>query len=424
MATGMGMASPIGTWGRLVSDMLADAGSKHRRTQGPFAAVRVLLSAAIGIILVSLSLLEVVSQLPNGKPSPVQLPPLTTRTTLQLSPDMREKLVREDVNSAQTRSLAQTARRRLADEPLDATALWLWSSAQEAYTRKQALSLAQRVSLREAVVQLQLMRMEAAEGNLPASLSHLDNALLVSNSAAPQMLRALSKGLDQPNFLKLLKPYVGRSWYKVLVEQAVFHAPNPLNAAGLLLQSDISSHDWPPELITSLVTRLILSDNYDAAKVVVNRVVGLRESSFNNFALVSETTVPAAAPLSWDFSADAGLVVKPVEDGIVFDLQRGFGGPLMARITNFSPGSYTIRQAIAASTSDLTTRWELQCLDNKAFKPAWSQAMPLEQREQVYDINVNIDPACSVQRWEIVNINESVESQATITIKGLRLFRR
>jgi len=420
----MAMARPMQKLKWSGSNMLATAASVHHGISGRFSVVRAMLFGVVGGLLVIVSFFEAISQLPNGRASPVQLPLLTTRTTMQLSRGMREELVRGDVKSAQLSRLARIAAMRLADEPLDATALWLWSFSQNPRMHKRALDLAQRLSLRETAVQLQLMKIEAMAGDLPASLTHLDNALLVSDAAAPTILQALAKGLDQPNLVKLLKPYGSRSWYKMLVEQAVLHAPDPANASDLLLQTKLSSQDLSPQLITSLVTRLVMGNNYNAAKIIVRRFVGLQDSSFMNFAVAAETMVPEAAPLSWTFSADTNLAAQPIGDGVLFDFERGFGGSLMTRITGFRAGNYTLRQAIDASTSDLTIRWELQCLEGGKFKKIWSQIIPAGTREQIYDINISVQPTCPVQRWELLSLNESVDSRATLTVKGLRLLKQ
>jgi hypothetical protein len=381
-----------------------------------------LAFALASSFLALLSFNEAASQLPNGKASPVQLPVLTTPVTIQLSREAREELVRDDVSSSQLSRLTRVAIRRLANEPLDAEALWLWSFSQDAQIRKRTLHLAERMSLRETPVQLQLMKLEAEAGDLSASLNHLDNALLVSDSAAPAMLRALLNGLDQPGFVKLLRPYIDRPWYKLLLQQAVLHATDPRHASELLLQAPLSSDDLPNQLITTLATRLVMASDYMAAKAVVMRFVGLRESTFSDFSVSTETTVLDAAPLTWTFSGDANLKTKSIANGVLFDFERGFGGPLMTRITSFSAGNYTLRQAIEASTSDLILRWELQCLDGGKFKTIWYQSIPVETRQRVYDINISIGPKCLVQRWQLVTLNETTESRTTLAVRKMRLL--
>ena len=387
-----------------------------------FKPVRALLLVLGGCVFIPASFFEAASQLPGGKASPVQVLLLTTPTTIQLSSKDRAKIVGGGVPVAQLARLASISYERLQNEPLDATALWLWSASQERSRAERALSLAEQISLRETAVQFQLMRAKALAGDLPASLEHLDNALLVSESSQWQIVQAIAKGLNQPSLLKLLRPYSGRSWYKVLVEQSIYHAPSPKNTADLLMQTELSASDIAPKVVTTLIDQLVAANMFEDASNVAERFAGLKKSTLLDFSLTPDTMRGGSSPLTWTFPDNISLITRRVAGGVLFEMHNGAGGPLMARVTNFSTGAYTLRQTLAATTADLSVRWEMQCLVGENFQRAWLQAIPPVTHQQVFDIKVQIPKKCDVQRWELSGFNRSDEQRSELSITKLALL--
>lgn len=400
------------------------AASKSSKKFGQFATGKALLLALVGLLLVPLAFLEAASQLPNGKASPLHVPVLTTPTTIQLTKKDRESVVRGEVTGDNLAKLVATAGRRLGQEPLDPTALWLWSLGQGPGPNRKALDLAQEMSLRESTVQLQLMRLKALAGDLPASLVHLDHALLVSPTAGLPVLQAIAKGLDQPQLVGLLKPYGDRPWYKLLLEQSVYYAPRPENAADLLVQTKLSAADLPPKLVTNLLTRLVVAGSYGDAEVVATQFAGVTTADLKQFAPTTKTMVVEAIPLTWAFTDDTNLSAAPVTKGVSFEIERGLGGTLMTRVTSFPPGTYTLRQTIEASTSDLAVKWELQCWDEGLFRKTWAQPIPAVTKKQIFETSVTVDDTCDIQRWELFGFNQSGAGRATLSVTDLNLITR
>jgi hypothetical protein len=377
-----------------------------------------------GLLIVPIVFFEAASQLPDGAPSPIQVPLLTTPATIQLVKKDREKVLRGEMPRAQLDHLVANAAKRLTSEPLDSGALWLWSIGQNTAQGREALELAEAISLREPTVQLQLMRQKALSGDLPESLAHLNNALLVSPSSAPPILQALAKGLNEPQLVKLLQPYASRPWYKQLLEQSVYYAPQPANAADLLLQTKLAPEKLPPRLVRNLLERLIMAGNFDSAAAVAKGFGGMTKAAFTDFTPKIETMVPESVPLTWQLSDDANIMAEPISRGVFFEIERGLGGTLMARITNYRPGTYTLREVIEASTPDLEIRWELQCLQQDAFRKAWEQPIPAVTQKQTFDTQVTISADCKIQRWQLASFNQAGGGRATLSVTQLDLLQR
>jgi hypothetical protein len=418
------MVLTVNAKSHLRSEMVTAAASNSATKSWRFAVGKALLLAMAGLLLVPLAFLEAASQLPNGKASPLQAPILTTPTTIQLTKKDRERVVRGDVTGMDLANLVAIAGKRLADEPLDPNALWLWSLGQGPATSRKALDLAQQMSLRETTVQLQLMRLKALSGDLPASFAHLDHALLVSPSARLPVLQAITKSLDKPELLGLLKPYGDRPWYKLLLEQSVHHAPRPENAVDLLMQTELTAGDLPPKLVYNLLMRLVMAGNYRDAEVVAAQFAGVTSADLKQFAPTAKTMVADAIPLTWAFVDDANLSAEPVLNGVSFEIERGMGGTLMTRVTSFPKGTYTLRQTIKVSTSDLAVRWEMQCWNNGLFRKSWVQPIPAVTKKQVFETRVPIDGICDIQRWELVGLNQYGTERAKISVTDLNLTRR
>lgn len=395
--------------------------TKGDRSFRPGKAALLVLA---GLLIVPIVFFEAASQLPNGAPSPIQVPMLTTPATIQLARKDRERVLRAEMPQPQLDRLVANAAKRLTSEPLDPSALWLWSVRQRPGKSREALDLAQKISLRESTVQLQLMRQKALSGDLQASLAHLNNALLVSPSSAPPILQALAKGLNEPELVKLLKPYGSRPWYKQLLEQSVYYAPDPANAADLLLQTRLTPENLPPRLVRNLLERLIMAGNYDSAAVVAKAFTGMTKTAFTDFTPKIETMAPQSAPLTWQLSDDANIIAEPISRGLFFEIERGLGGTLMARITNYPAGPYTLRQVIEASTPDLEIRWELQCLQQDAFRKAWEQPIPAVTQKQTFDTQVIIGADCKIQRWQLASFNQAGGGRATLSVTQLDLLQR
>lgn len=403
---------------------MAARAAQSRKGDRSFRPGKAALLFLSGLLVVPIVFFEAASQLPNGAPSPIQVPLLTTPATIQLHKKDRETVLRGQMPTAQLNRLVANAAGRLGSEPLDPAALWLWSIRRPPAESRKALELAQTISLREPTVQLQLMRQKALSGDLPASLVHLNNALLVSPSSAPPILQALAKGLNEPQLVKLLKPYGSRPWYKQLLEQSVYYAPEPANAADLLLQTRLAPENLPPRLVRNLLERLIMAGNYDSAAAVANGFGGMSKAAFTDFTPTIETMVPESVPLTWQLSDDANIMAEPISRGVFFEIERGLGGALMARITNYASGTYTLRQVIKASSPDLEVRWELQCLQQDAFRKTWEQPIPAVTQKQTFDTQVTIGIDCRIQRWQLTGFNQAGGGRATLAVTQLDLLQQ
>ena len=401
----------------VASNVTAVKGIGQRRVH------KVVLLVFVCVLVAPIALLEAISQLPSSVASPIQVPVLTTPATFKLTKQDREELLRGQMSTTDREQLATAATRRLGNEPLDPTALWLWSLQQESQDARKALELADRISRRESTVQLELVRIKSVAGDIPASLSHLDNALTVSPAAAPPVLRAIAVGLNQPKLIALIKPYELRPWYKDLLAEAVKHAPEPQNTAQLLLQGNLSINDIPPGFVNTMIMRLVLDGDYRTAKTIAKRFTGMTDAAMSEFAPTSKTMSLDAIPLSWELMNDANVFSERTAEGISFEIEHSAQGILMTRITTFPPGEYILRQTVEASTSELDVKWTLQCQSGDGFQDVWSQRIPTVQRKQIYQTSLAVLKSCAIQRWQLSASNLSEMSRANVQLTQIQLLR-
>ena len=379
--------------------------------------------AVIGLALVPIAVLEAASQLPGGRASPVQLPVLTSPATVNVTAKDREQLLRGEMPAEQRERLVASGTRRLASEPLDPTAMWLWSLGQEQAKARQALLLADQFSRRERVVQLELVRLKAMDGKLGESLVHLDHALTVAPKAAPLVLKGIAAGLGEPQLIRLFKPYEQRPWYRDLLEQAVNFAPRPQDTAQLLLQGNLGKQDLPANFLSNIMSRLIQIGDLATAETIAKRFTGMGDKAMEQFAPTPQTMMADAKPLSWELFNDTNVMGERIANGVAFEVEPGLAGTLMARITGFAPGTYTLKQTVLPSSEDLLATWKLQCLGDKVFVQNWAQPLPPSATRQTYQTTVTIPSDCRIQRWELSASNQSGTERNAIEVTGLDLSR-
>lgn len=384
---------------------------------------KIAVLALVGLVLVPTAFLEAASQLPGGKASPIQLPLLTTPAVVNLTARNREMVLRGEVSAEERKRLASLGAARLASEPLDPTALWLVSLQQQPAEARQTLELAHQVSRRERIVQLELTRIKALAGDLPGSLVHLDHALTVSPKAAPQILRNVATGLNQPRLVELFKPYEQRPWYGELLQQAVAVGPQPENAAQLMLQGDLGAADIGPNLLPGTLSRLVQAGNLATARQLADRFAGVDRKAIEQFGPNPTNVAEQALPLTWRLTNDNNVLSELTGGGVGIEIERGMGGTVLSRVTGYDPGGYTLFQDIKGSGEDVRLTWKLACLADQQFRDVWSQRIPVFEQAQAFQVAVNIPATCRVQKWDLVASNQSGSERGILEISGIRLVR-
>lgn len=402
--------------------MRADLGARSPAGR-PVRWGKAAVLALIGLFLVPTAFFEAASQLPGGRASPIQLPLLTTPAVVNITARDREMILRGEVSADERKTLASLGARRLANEPLDPTALWLLSLRQNPVAARQTLELADQLSRRDRIVQLELTRIKALAGDLPGSLMHLDHALTVSPKAAPQILRNVATGLNQPRLVQLFKPYEQRPWYSEFLQQAASVAPQPQNAAQLLMQGDLTGDDIPPNMLPATLARLVQVGDMATARQLVERFAGVDRQAFDRFGPAPSNVVEQAEPLAWKLTNDSNVLSELTGGGVAIEVERGLGGTVMSRVTGYDPGGYTLYQDVKGSSEDVLMTWKLACLDAKQFKDIWSQRIPVFERQQAFQADVSIPATCRVQKWDLVGSNQSGSATGMVEISGLRLVR-
>lgn len=382
---------------------------------------KALVLVLVGLVLVPVALFESASQMPGGRASPIQLPLLTTPAVLNVDAGDRARILRAQITADERKTYAKLGARRLAGEPLDPTALWLFSLEQKPAGARRSLELANKVSRRERVVQLELMRTKALAGDLRAGLTHLDRVLTVSPLAGPQILRSIAAGLSGPELVRLFKPYEQRPWFAELLQQTVEVAPRAENAAELLLQSRLELEDLPQTLLPKILTRLAMAGDFSSAEKLVNRFVGIKARDLERFGPELSNSVEQARPLTWTLSNGSDIESELTANGVIVEVGRDETGVAMTRITGIEPGAYSLVQDVESSREDLGMVWKLQCLEGAVFKQVWSQRIPVGQRKQTYQLNFSIPSTCRVQNWEVLVSNQSGSGQGQIAISNLKL---
>lgn len=374
----------------------------------------------VGFVMCFASLYEstlVILSRPLGWRLPLVNTPLIVR-------DLRKEygaLVDGSSDHEKKDAISRIATNRLTQEPLDTAALWYWSTARDHDTQRRALSLGQSLSRRDRAIQLMLMRSDADDGNIRASLRHLDILMKLAPQSAPAMMRALVPALNDTAFRKSVRQYEHRLWYRELLKQ--FQSTKPSGEAyfALLKNSVLGAHELPAGFLDNALETLMLEGESSKAEALASRFVFSKLSERARFGLSSYTLDQRIRPLTWALGQDIDVQSTISQKHVSFDVEIGRAPVLMSRYTSYEPGSYQFQSMLGQSSSGMTLTWLMQCINAGTTKEFWRLAIALDGDGSKLREKISIPSDCKAQRWQLSAFNDS-SSQGSVIVEDLELL--
>ena len=369
---------------------------------------------------------DAVSSKLGGEGFRYHVPIVMAPAPFKLTQHEREGLFERTVPVRQSAQWAQSAKAHLGSEPLAATALWGWSAAQREDRKAAGLRLAEQVTRRELGVQMEWFRAKATDGNLAASLKHLDRALTVFPEAGPVMLAGLAQALDVADVRSLMVPYRQRPWFATLIRAATTTAPEGLGVAALLTETRLKGATLPAGTLPAVLQRLVQEgEGYEAGQLALRTEV-LKPVGLEQFGIGEDTLEPEARPLSWQLSnTDAVTSTVRGPGKVDFAIAAGRSGTMLERVTVYQSGNYKLTQALGAADPRILLIWELRCLDGGGERSVWSQTMPVKNEAQRLAMQLSIPEGCPAQRWRLrgAAIDLQVDGLVEIDLLDLELVK-
>lgn len=335
---------------------------------------------------------------------------------------VRETVFMRQLSPTQGQDLDAAALHSLAREPLDATALWVWSATNPSPKASNAILLAERVTRRELGVQMELFRTLATRKDLASGFRHLDRALTVYPEASSSLLPGIAQSLDLAEIRALLMPHSKRPWFAALIRQAAQNAPDPLGVTALLNETKTPVRALTPGTLPILLAKLLAAEEgYEAGQLAI-QMQAISAEGLEQFGLSDQTIGAEGRPLTWQLTnSDAASVKLNGRSAVAFTVEPGRSATLLDRVTVYRPGTYLLSNALGGSDPRLSANWELRCIGIEGEKLIQSQRIPVNGTLQRSNVEITVPQDCPAQRWLFKASASDLQVSATGELKEINL---
>jgi hypothetical protein len=302
---------------------------------------------------------------------------------------------------------ATNAKRALRDNPLNATAMFELGMAleqQRAGAGHAAFALSEKLSRRELVNQIELLRLSAPSNDIAGALAHLDRIFLVSPTLGDKLTPGLALTLNDPVELDEVAKYAQRPWFPGLIGAAIDADVNPVELRRLLALEQ--GHVEPTRLealSTHLLTHVIAAQDYGQAQDMVEHLPPSIRAVLDGIGFSAASTDARLAPLSWTLANDNAKAANlPDGNGLALSIGPEQTGILAERVTLFKPGRYDLTQTIAydGTTPRAAIIWDVAC-EPALVSPIWHQPVPDRPGITTYRSTITIPHDCQAQHWRL-----------------------
>ncbi|MEE4539603.1 MAG: hypothetical protein V2J51_14055 [Erythrobacter sp.] len=300
--------------------------------------------------------------------------------------------------------IAFTAREALRSDPLNPVAIRQLGGIagfRPGATRKpERLRLAEAVTRRDRVAQLDLATTALQAADIPQAMVHFDRLFTVSEREAVAIMPQLVALLDLPQARVLFADLEGRRWLATFLSVAIDQAPAIARVGDLVLALDDPAGTLLPDDLAKLTGRLAFEGELAASQRLASQS-GLALAGLTTFAPRAGNVSNATAPLTWRLAEEPRAFAQLGEDGAVeVDLYGDTQVDVLERVTALDAGSYALATDISVSDdAELLWRWQVACRRTGA----WEMLREAEWTE------LDDGPApmrlvlpqtgCAVQRW-------------------------
>lgn len=272
--------------------------------------------------------------------------------------------------------LLATGRTGLGYAPLSARSLWMVGKGYEAETdlprARQAMLRAERITRREAAVQLWLAEDSLRRERVAAGLRHYDLIIRSQPESMQEILPRLAAIMVAPDGRKYLRPYVSQNnpWFPELLSVAVDRLPQAEPVGRLLIERKAKAPDKRQldPVYAQLVSKLVSQGADDVALQLYPLLPRGNTAVLANVSgIVDGKAVGGYPPFVWQFANESyGATLVSVDArgaGIEFYGASGTVGVAASKLV--APGSSTrLRWQVRERAPNLqsSATWVATCL--------------------------------------------------------------
>jgi hypothetical protein len=332
------------------------------------------------------------------------------------------------------REAAIAASRALRDEPLSPAAFRLLgfaeTSERHADKARALMTLAHRLSRRDAATSVWLIHDSAGHGDLQATLVYYDEALLTSADSATVLFPPLAAALFDPAVRHALSTYVRNrpSWMPQFLRFAAEAGTTPDHVASLVIEAGgLPPTSYYDGLHARILGQLAEKSSMKLAQSYLQHVVGIAPGITSDPRFTPQTTDPTLGPFAWRF-IDQPEIGSALDDQGALQVRAATDrqGVVVRRVLIASAGTYDFTQSVKfpPGTPMARLRWEVRCFPATPVEPIWAQDLPMASAPTIYAFSVTIPDHCPAQEFSLIAGNDNAQEEAQATIGALRLKPR
>jgi len=387
----------------------------------------VLVALFLGWTVTRSAFVQVLSR---GSPSTALHLDPTNGTALKAA--YGQALAKGEMSTGQSHAWAGRARRSVESSPLSASMIRIIATDPTRPRAYQLLGIAERVSRRDALMQLALVEAAVASGQVGQALRHYDRALSVYPDLRPTLFPVLASAIAEPAIRADLAriAYERRPWINSFLAYAARQSASPSSVASLLEQigsvpgasQDLREH------AAVLAGRFVGAEDYASAHQLALRSAGSDAAWIDRPSFAPATWAQPTRPLTWATAETEGVNAQlDPDNAVMVSAGPGSAGMAMFRVLLPRPGRYQFSvtsEPPLDGTAPAGGRWTLFCLRGHG-----QTAVPLADialtpgRKAAVAQSIIVPANCAAVRLDFAVDNSEGGTDAGVLLSGLVFTR-
>jgi hypothetical protein len=332
------------------------------------------------------------------------------------------------------RNVAMVGQKGLFYAPLNTRALWLVGQSFDALgstaKARAAMLQAERVSRRDAAVQLWLGTDGLKAGNSEQGLRHFDMMIRTNYRAAEFVTPELAKLVVYPDGRKKLAPYIRKdnAWLNSFLWAAAYQLPDAEPLAKLLIEDVkiVPDVTGARGIYGYLLQKLVRQGEYRLASALYPRLPGVDATDLGTLDALSAGQ--AYPPFTWEFpeaSSQSGSIVNVGADRLGFEFYAapGTAGIAASKLVALD-GPTALKWQVLDAESNLQSgaNWVATCLIGKSVGVKVRSSNFLSgERTKTSSLSMPLPVNCDLVRVDAEISGGIGRAQASVVVADIKI---
>ncbi|WP_295634761.1 hypothetical protein [Novosphingobium sp.] len=279
---------------------------------------------------------------------------------------------------------------------------------------------AERVTRRDGLAQLGLIRAAEQAGDMADGMRHYDRILTTAPAAEDSLFPTLARAIDHIEVREPLAALAARPWFGRFLGRAIDFGADPAAVVDLYRRGFRTMQSSDKQAIgLALTTQLVDRGRLPEARAVAATIPGIGSAVRDQFALIAMTVNPSLAPLAWKLTNDEAVETSLAASGrLTIRISNGRTGIVAQRLMLAAPGSYTLSHDVTYDPGEAAAdlAWTIICKSGKQLAALRVPAKPGHNR---FSARIDVPADCGAQSWQLTATPEDIQSTSTVAIDHL-----